>query len=485
MTDSQHSPLSTPTKARRAAPRIASLLRSCSLKGVLQALGLWRREVRYLAREVPLDGTFNARGSRGTAGMDEGFVAAMAVPNVVRNQKYRAVTFVFEVLYEQFRFFFNLYFLMVALSQFIPELQVGFLFTYIAPLVFVLSVTLAKEGSDDYQRFVRDKESNSQLYERFTAGGRLESVPSADIRVGDVVVMPAGARVPADMVLLRTTDKSGAVFIRTDQLDGETDWKLRTTVAVTQGLTTDEDLSRVRATVYADKPNKEIDQFLGTFTLHALVDHSGSPSHRNANDFIVVEPGSSGTDAEGVGRVEPLNIDNTLWANTVVCGGGAVGLVVYTGTETRVAMNCDPPKSKVGLVDLEINRLAKLLFLVSTILSVTMVLLKGLSSSWPQSLVRFIILFSSIIPISLRVNVDMAKVNTHTHTHTHTHTNTHTHRQGDALYCVNHVRLALSRVPILRPLRRRCSPCLALLCCVNAELIIRIWLGWGSRRFPT
>ena len=57
----------------------------------------------------------------------------------------------------------------------------------------------------------------------------------------------------------------------------------------------DEDLSRVRATVYADKPNKEIDQFLGTFTLHALVDHSGSPSHRNANDFIVVEPGSSGT----------------------------------------------------------------------------------------------------------------------------------------------------------------------------------------------
>jgi magnesium-transporting ATPase (P-type) len=35
-------------------------------------------------------------------------------------------------------------------------------------------------------------------------------------------MMPAGARVPADMVLLRTTDKSGAVFIRTDQLDGET-----------------------------------------------------------------------------------------------------------------------------------------------------------------------------------------------------------------------------------------------------------------------
>jgi len=37
-------------------------------------------------------------------------------------------------------------------------------------------------------------------------------------------------------VLLRTTDKSGGVFIRTDQLDGETDWKLRSTIAVTQVL---------------------------------------------------------------------------------------------------------------------------------------------------------------------------------------------------------------------------------------------------------
>ena len=148
-------------------------------------------------------------------------------------------------------------------------------------------------------------------------------------------------------------------------------------------------MSRVRATVFADKPNKEIDQFVGTFTLHALVDPASSSWHRDTNDhldFVVVEPGSAGagSDLEGVGRVESLNIDNTLWANTVVCGGGAVGLVVYTGTETRVAMNCDPPKSKVGLVDLEINRLAKMLFLVSFILSVTMVLLKGLSSSWPQ-----------------------------------------------------------------------------------------------------
>lgn len=46
-------------------------------------------------------------------------------PNIVRNQKYNAFTFLPIVFYEQFKFFFNLYFLLVALSQFIPTLKIG------------------------------------------------------------------------------------------------------------------------------------------------------------------------------------------------------------------------------------------------------------------------------------------------------------------------------------------------------------------------
>ena len=48
-----------------------------------------------------------------------------STPNVVRNQKYTPLTFLPVVLYEQFKFFFNLYFLLVALSQFIPALKIG------------------------------------------------------------------------------------------------------------------------------------------------------------------------------------------------------------------------------------------------------------------------------------------------------------------------------------------------------------------------
>ena len=57
---------------------------------------------------------------------------------------------------------------------------------------------------------------------------------------GECVVLLQDQRIPADMVLLRTTEKNGSCFIRTDQLDGETDWKLRVAVPSTQALPSDQ-----------------------------------------------------------------------------------------------------------------------------------------------------------------------------------------------------------------------------------------------------
>jgi phospholipid-translocating ATPase len=77
-------------------------------------------------------------------------------PNVINNSKYTVVSFFPLVLYQQFRYFFNLFFLLIALSQFINMLKVGFLFTYVAPLALVLGFTLFKEAYDDYNRKKRD-----------------------------------------------------------------------------------------------------------------------------------------------------------------------------------------------------------------------------------------------------------------------------------------------------------------------------------------
>jgi magnesium-transporting ATPase (P-type) len=45
-----------------------------------------------------------------------------------------------------------------------------------------------------------------------------------------------------------------------------------------------------------------------------------------------------------------LSIENTLWANTVVASGTALGVVIYTGCESRSVMNTSQPKSKVSFL---------------------------------------------------------------------------------------------------------------------------------------
>ncbi|XP_070132002.1 probable phospholipid-transporting ATPase IIB isoform X16 [Equus przewalskii] len=217
--------------------------------------------------------------------------------NSIKNQKYNVFTFIPGVLYEQFKFFLNLYFLIVSCSQFVPALKIGYLYTYWAPL---------------------------------------------------------NQRIPSDMVFLRTSEKAGSCFIRTDQLDGETDWKLKVAVSCTQRLP-------------------------------ALGEDSDPPVH------------------------ESLSIENTLWASTIVASGTVIGVVIYTGKETRSVMNTSNPKNKVGLLDLELNQLTKALFLALVALSLVMVTLQGFVGPWYRNLFRFLLLFSYIIPISLRVNLDMGK----------------------------------------------------------------------------
>lgn len=131
---------------------------------------------------------------------------------------------------------------------------------------------MGKEAHDDYQRNQRDKEANSARYlilehssslssapnqlghddeeQRLSDGPHTRSVPSSKLRVGDLVCLEKNQRVPADMVLLRTSDRSGTCFIRTDQLDGETDWKLKVAVAISQKLKSDKELLALDAEIY-------------------------------------------------------------------------------------------------------------------------------------------------------------------------------------------------------------------------------------------
>ena len=64
----------------------------------------------------------------------------------------------------------------------------------------------------------------------------------------------------------------------------------------------------------------------------------------------------------------------------------------------------------MGRTDTEINVLSKILFIFMCILSVIIVVVGGLSEYWLLDLFRQVLLLSSIIPISLRVNLDISKI---------------------------------------------------------------------------
>lgn len=292
--------------------------------------------------------------------------------NAISNAKYTAFSFLPVILFEQFKFFFNLYFLLVALSQIIPALRIGYLSSYVVPLVFVLTVTMSKEAWDDILRRSRDREANTELYS--VLNGKSDKTQAQNLRVGSLVELHKDQRIPADMVLLQSSESTGESFIRTDQLDGETDWKLRIACPLTQNASSTQfkDIS-----INASPPQKDIHTFFGNIQFN----------------------GSS------VG----LSVDNTLWANTVLASGSAIGCVIYTGIETRQALNTSRAGTKIGLLEAEINSLSKILCSCVFLLSVGLVYLAGFQGDWAVDIMRYLILFSTIIPVSLRVNLDMGK----------------------------------------------------------------------------
>ncbi|OLY79957.1 putative phospholipid-transporting ATPase IIB, partial [Smittium mucronatum] len=316
--------------------------------------------------------------------------------NKISNNRYNIITFLPKILYEQFKYFLNLYFLVVALSQFIPKLKIGYTITYVGPLIFVLFVTMLQELYDDYLRRVRDNQVNSQTFPVLRAefNSSFREIPSSKILVGDFISITKNQRIPADIILLKTTEQGGSCFVRTDQLDGETDWKHKTAVSLTQNIDNDLDLLSLIGQVEIELPRKDIYSFSGNVTANSILE----PENPNT-DFLNTQ----------THKTVGIDVNNTIWKDMTLASGSAIGFVIYTGKETRSEMNTSLPRTKIGILDGEVNFLTKILFIVTLVISFFLVLLDGFRGSWLITMFRFLILFSSIIPISLRVNLDLGK----------------------------------------------------------------------------
>ena len=308
--------------------------------------------------------------------------------NKEENNKYNLITFVPIVLFNQFKQFGNFFYLIMSISQFFPDLKVGFLFTYISPLAFVVCVSMAKELYDDINRRIQDKKTNSSTINVLVysphkkEGVEIIQKCASDLLVGDIIELKKNTRVPADIVVLKTFNEANdnQAFIRTDQLDGETDWKLRKAPAMTQNMENSHFFTS-DSYVECEPPSKLIYNFQGVV-------------------YCKTENGP---------KKEALNLENTMWASTVVASMKVIGIVIYTGKETRARMNSSTPKMKIGILDQELNKSNVYLFCIMFLLAFILASAKGFDSKFFYSFIKYIILFCAIIPISLRVNLDVSK----------------------------------------------------------------------------
>ena len=75
----------------------------------------------------------------------------------MKNTRYNVFTFLPLCLFNYFKVFFNLYFLGMTISQMIPIFNLGYLYAYALPLFAFVLFYLAKEGYDDYKRYMTDR----------------------------------------------------------------------------------------------------------------------------------------------------------------------------------------------------------------------------------------------------------------------------------------------------------------------------------------
>jgi len=85
-------------------------------------------------------------------------------------------------------------------------------------------------------------------------------------------------------------------------------------------------------------------------------------------------------------------------------------MVIYTGVETRMSMNMTLPRLKISRLDLEVNWLSKVMFVIMMTLALLIIFFKGFWGKWGIDYFRQVLLLCSIIPISVKINLDLAKL---------------------------------------------------------------------------
>jgi phospholipid-translocating ATPase len=337
--------------------------------------------------------------------------------NWIRSTRYSAWNFVPRQLVAQFSKLANFYFLVISILQMIPGLSTTGTYTTIIPLMFFVTLSIAKEGYDDLRRYRLDKAENrreaqvlrasptSVLKHGSTDDGRevtptpdalhWETIKWQDLNVGDVIKMERNDPAPADIALLHTSGENNVAFVETMALDGETNLKSKqTTASMSKTIMNQEDVLMTDAEFVVEDPNPDLYNFEGR---------------------VIVN-----------GKQAPLTLNEIVFRGSVLRNTpDAVGMVIYSGEECRIRMNANKnPRIKAPALQGLVNRIVILIVFFVLALSIfnavayriwrrneeDMFFLSGASVAFFPSLTAFIIMFNTMIPLSLYVSLEIVKL---------------------------------------------------------------------------
>ncbi|XP_046878961.1 phospholipid-transporting ATPase IA isoform X4 [Hypomesus transpacificus] len=316
--------------------------------------------------------------------------------NHVSTAKYNVLTFLPRFLYSQFRRAANSFFLFIALLQQIPDVSPTGRWTTLVPLLFILVVAAVKEFIEDLKRHNADSVVNRKECQ-VLRNGAWEIVHWEKVAVGEVVKAANGDHLPADLVILSSSEPQGMCYIETSNLDGETNLKIRQGLQITSEIKDIDSLMRLSGRMECESPNRHLYEFVGNIRLDGHSTSSLGP------DQILLRG---------------AQLRNTQWIH---------GIVVYTGHDTKLMQNSTRPPLKLSNVERITNFQILVLFgcllAISLVCSIGQTIWKyqygnaawymdlnyGGAANFGLNFLTFIILFNNLIPISLLVTLEVIK----------------------------------------------------------------------------
>lgn len=175
------------------------------------------------------------------------------------------------------------------------------------------------------------------------------------IEVGDFILLRADDAIPADIAIIATSEPDCVCYIETKNLDGETNLKIRRGVTELAHLKTPVECMETKCFLDVEAPNELMYSFSAALRINpATYDLPRlSIANRQSTDRKIPQP-SIPRDKGGV--VVPISINGVLLRGCMLRNTDwVIGIIVYTGDDTKLMRNSGITPSKRSRIDRQLN----------------------------------------------------------------------------------------------------------------------------------